>query len=175
MRGLYPAGADCARRARRGLYPAVADCTRRARRGLYGPAAQMLRIRRACRGDQICNRPSGVPRPSSRHRTVSHRTAPSGGHNLFPLRPVVRGRTPPSRGIGALHASHLQGTARLPRCFASAGPAVGTRFATVRLACLILAAHVLLVAAPNRVAPHRAVWRTESIASPASRPGQDSA
>ena len=57
----------------------------------------------------------------SLHRTVSHRTAPSGGHNLSPLRPVVRGRTPPSRGIDTPHASHLQGTARLPGCFASAG------------------------------------------------------
>ena len=80
MRGLYPAGADCARRARRGLYPAVADCTRRARRGLYCPAAQMLRIRRACRGDQVCYRPSGVshtgsPRPSCRG-TEPCRTAP---------------------------------------------------------------------------------------------------
>ena len=57
----------------------------------------------------------------SRHRTVSRRTAPSRGHNPFPLRPVVRGRTPPSRGIDTPHASHLQGTARLPGCFASAG------------------------------------------------------
>ena len=54
----------------------------------------------------------------SRHRTVSRRTR---GHDLLPLRPVVRGRTPPSRGIDTPHASHLQGTARLPGCFASAG------------------------------------------------------